>query len=327
MKPKVYIARDVLPEVEAYIAEHCEVRRWRGEGTLGYDRMLEELQDAEGLLTTGGRIDAKLLEHGPNLKVVSNISVGYDNFDVQAMLERGVLGTHTPEVLDDSVADLILGLMLSSARRLTELDAYVKRGDWQKGANTELFGLDVHHATLGILGMGRIGEAVAKRCRLGLDMEVVYHNRTRKPDVEERLGVSYASKQEVLRQADFLVVMVPLTPETEKYIGEEDFKLMKPTAFFINAARGKVVDEAALISALQQGRICGAGLDVFEKEPVDPANPLLTMSNVVTLPHIGSATAKTRLDMAMLAARNLVLAVKGERPVHVVKELQPLLDR
>ncbi|GAB7386991.1 bifunctional glyoxylate/hydroxypyruvate reductase B [Bacillaceae bacterium] len=323
MKPRVYIARPIPAEVEAFVAEHCDCRKWEGNGPVPRDVLLRELADVEGLLTAGSKIDRELLAHAPKLKVVSNISVGYDNFDIEAMRERNVLGTHTPNVLDETVADLVFGLILATARRIPELDRYVKEKRWKKGDNRHLFGVDVHHATLGIIGMGRIGEAVARRGKFGFQMDVLYYNRRRKPQAEERLGVKYAPLEDLLRRADFVVLLTPLTPETVHMIGRNEFRLMKESAIFINASRGKTVDEAALIEALREGWIRGAGLDVYEVEPVNHDNPLLELANVVTLPHIGSATAKTRFGMAMLAAENLVKALQGEQPPHLVPELRP----
>jgi gluconate 2-dehydrogenase len=320
MKPHVYIARPIPPEAEAYIAGHCTYRKWEEEEPIPRDRLLQELADAEGLLLSGGRIDAELLDHAPRLKVVSNISVGYNNMDLAAMKARGVIGTNTPNVLDDTVADLVLGLMLAAARRIPELDRYVREGRWQRGDDEALFGIDVHHATLGIIGLGRIGEAIAKRAKYGFDMDVLYYNRHRKPDVEEMMGVRYAAKEELLQRSDFVVLMIPLSPDSEKYVGEKEFALMKPSAIFINASRGRNVDEPAMYEALRTGRIRAAGLDVFAREPVDKANPLLQLPNVVALPHIGSATGKTRLDMAMAAARDLVSAVNGQSPRYQIVE-------
>ncbi|HEY4390919.1 MAG TPA: D-glycerate dehydrogenase, partial [Paenibacillus sp.] len=282
--------------------------------------------NAAGLLTSGTRVNKELLENAPQLKVVSNISVGYNNFDLDAMREHKVLGTNTPEVLDDTVADLIVALMLSVARRVPELDKYVRAGRWQRDDNELLFGLDVHHKTLGIIGMGNIGQAVARRAKWGFGMNLLYHNRHQNLAVESELGAEYRSKDELLREADFIVLMTPLTPETRHYIGAHEFALMKPTAVFINASRGATVDESAMIKALSSRQIYGAGLDVFEQEPVASDNPLLSMDHVVVLPHTGSATAKTRRDMAMLAAKNLVDALYGRRPAQLVKELQDMYE-
>ncbi|HEY0828613.1 MAG TPA: D-glycerate dehydrogenase, partial [Bacilli bacterium] len=255
-------------------------------------------------------------------KVVSNITVGYNNFDLEAMKARGVMGTNTPHVLDETVADLVFGLMLSAARRLPELDRLVTAGGWRTGRDEVLYGVDVHSATLGIIGLGRIGEAIARRAKFGFNMEVLYYNRHHNVEAETKLGVKYRELPALLESSDYVLLMTPLTPQTEKMIGKAEFAMMKKSAIFINASRGKTVDEQALIEALQHGEIRAAGLDVYEQEPVAADNPLLHMDNVVTLPHIGSATAKTRLDMAMLAAQNLVDAVYGVKPSCLVKELQ-----
>jgi gluconate 2-dehydrogenase len=323
IKPKVYAAKRLPPEAIAYLERDFDVRMWDGDGAIPRDRLLSELADAEGLLTSGDAIDEALLDRAPKLRAVSTVSVGYNHFDLDAMRRRGVVGTHTPYVLDDTVADLVLALMLSAARRVTELDAHVKAGRWTRGIpEGEWFGMDVHHATLGIVGLGRIGERIAQRAVHGFGMNLHYHNRSRNPEAEERYGAQYVSMDELLSASDFVVLMTPLTPKTERFFRKEHFDRMKPTAFFINASRGRTVDEDALVEALRSGRIRGAGLDVYASEPVDPEYPLLRMPNVVTLPHIGSATAKTRFDMAMTAARNLVASLRGEEGAHVVKELR-----
>ncbi len=327
MKPKVFIAKPVPPEVEAYIGEHCEYRIWDKEEPIPESVLLEELQDVDGYLAQHAHVTEELLQQFPRLKVVSNAAVGYDGLDLEAMKKARVLATHTPHVLDETVADLAFALMLSSSRRIAELNNFVKAGKWQKGTQAkELFGMDVHHATLGIVGMGRIGEKIARRAVFGFEMNVLYNARSRKPELEEQYQMSYAELDTLLAASDFVVLIVPLTPETEKLIGERELKLMKKTAFLINCARGKVVDEQALIAALEQGEILGAGLDVFEQEPVSSENPLLRMPHVVTVPHIGSATAQTRDAMAQLAAENLVAGVTGSIPKYVVPELKCLVE-
>ncbi len=322
MKPKVYITTPIPEEVEQYIAKHCDHRKWNGAAPITREELFRQLSDVDGLLTVGGKIDAEMLQHAPLLKVVSNIAVGYNNFDLEAMKARGVMGTNTPHVLDETVADLVFGLILSAARRLPELDRLVKTGAWSKGQNEVLFGVDVHSTTLGIIGLGRIGEAVARRAKFGFNMEVLYYNRHHNMEAETTLGVKYSEFHALLESSDYILLMTPLTPQTEKMIGRTEFAMMKKSAIFINASRGKTVDEPALIHALQNGVIRAAGLDVYEQEPVAADNPLLQMDNVITLPHIGSATAKTRFDMAMLAAQNLVDAVSGVKPSCLVKELQ-----
>jgi gluconate 2-dehydrogenase len=316
------IGAHVPLEVEEYIGKHCEYEKFDKDETISYEMLLGKLHDKEGLLEAFKEIDGNLLNHGPGLKVVGNMSVGYDNFHIEEMKKRGVIGTNTPGVLNDTMADLILGLMLTTARRMAELDSYVKDGSWKLEDEEEHFGKDVHHQTLGIIGMGRIGEAVAKRASLGFDMDVIYYNRNRKPDMEEKLGVKYSELNTLLKESDFVVVMVALTDETYHMIGREEFKTMKKDAILINASRGSTVDEKELIRALEDKEIWGAGLDVFEEEPVASDNPLLKMANVVTLPHIGTSTWKTNDDMAMLAAENMVKAVCGELPPNIVPEFK-----
>ncbi|WP_082232907.1 2-hydroxyacid dehydrogenase [Halobacillus massiliensis] len=325
MKPKVYIAKPVSQEVENYIAEHCDYKMWREENNIPTDVLMKEIQDVDGLMIPKAKVDENFIEKASHLKVISHIAVGYETLDTDLMAEHNIIGTHTPYVLDDTVADLIFGLMLSSARRISHLDRYVKDGKWIKLDDPYFLSKDVHHATLGIIGMGRIGEQVAKRAALGFDMNVLYHNRSARPEAEEKYGLQRESMEGLLEKSDFVLAMVPLTDETRQLIGEKEFNLMKQDAIFINAARGQVVDEQALIKALQEGSIGGAGLDVFEEEPMPLDNPLLQLDNVVTTPHIGSATAKVREAMAMKAAENLVAGVTGRKPENVVKELQHLV--
>jgi glyoxylate/hydroxypyruvate/2-ketogluconate reductase len=278
------------------------------------------LKNAQGILGAGLKVDKELLDQAPHLKIISNISVGYDNLDLTSLTERGIIATNTPDVLNDTVADTIIGLILSTARRIPELDQWVKTGQWESGLEEKCFGVDVHHKVLGIIGMGGIGSAVAKRAHFGFDMEILYHNRSRNENAEEKYGATYCSMEELLRKSDFVCLMTPLTPETVNLIGIREFELMKESAIFINASRGKTVDEEALIQALQKGQIYGAGLDVFVQEPVKKDNPLTTMNNVVTLPHIGSATYETRFKMAMTAANNLVAGLQGEIPLNLIKK-------
>lgn len=321
-KPKVYIAKNVCKEAEDYIGKFCDYEKWNEENQITRKELLNKLADKEGVMLSGIKIDEELLNNASKLRVVSNISVGYNNFDLTLMKEKNIIGTNTPNVLDNTVADLIFGLILSAARRICELDKYVKDGKWKADDDKNLFGVNVHHSTLGIIGMGRIGEVVAKRAKLGFDMDVLYHNRSRKNDVEELLGVKYSDIKPLLQKSDFILLMTPLTDKTFHLIDSEEFSMMKKTAIFINASRGQTVNEQALIEALQNNKILGAGLDVYEKEPISVDNPLLKMANVVTLPHLGSAVEKTRSDMAILAAKSLVKALLGENPSTVVPELR-----
>lgn len=320
MKPKIIVYKKVDKKVLDFIADTCELIYFEKLDLETYPVFLEELKEAQGLIGSGLKVDNELLDQAPLLKIVCNIAVGYDNLDLTALTERGILATNTPDVLNDTVADTIMGLILSTARRIPELDQWVKTGQWESGLEDKWFGVDVHHKVLGIIGMGGIGSAVAKRAHFGFDMEILYHNRFRNEGTEEKYGAAYCSMEELLKKSDFVCLMTPLTPETVNLIGKSAFELMKETAIFINASRGKTVDEDALIQALQNGRIYGAGLDVFVQEPVEKDNPLLSMNNVVTLPHIGSATYETRYKMAMTAATNLVTALQGDEPPNLIKK-------
>ncbi|MFJ5715997.1 2-hydroxyacid dehydrogenase [Neobacillus sp. NPDC093127] len=319
MKPKVIVYKKVDQRVLDFIQKTCEIVYFEKLDSNTYPAFLHELKNANGIIGSGLKVDEELLENAPHLKIVSNISVGYDNLQLSALSARGIMATNTPEVLNDSVADTIIGLILSTARRMPELDQFVKTGQWKTNLEEPWFGIDVHHKVLGIIGMGGIGSVVAKRAHLGFDMEILYHNRSRNRDAEEKYNAMYCSMEELLKKSDFVCLMTPLTPETEKLMGKREFELMKESAIFINCSRGKTVDEEALIHALQTGGIYGAGLDVFVQEPINLDNPLISMENVVTLPHIGSATYETRFKMAMLAATNLVSGINGEIPANLIK--------
>jgi gluconate 2-dehydrogenase len=319
----VLVAAPIPDEAEQVLASFCAYEKWDGFETLTEERLISKLADKDGLYLDGGlRVSRAVIEQSPHLRAVSNASVGYNNFDLIAMKERGIIGTNTPGILDDTVADLVLGLMLSVARRLCDLDRYVKEGQWHPGNDSVHFGIDVHHKTIGIIGMGRIGEAVAVRAKLGFHMNVLYCNRSRKPDVEAQLGVEYASLSDLLGRSDFIVLITPYTKETHQMIGKDQFAQMKKTAVFINVSRGRTVDEKAMIAALQNGTIAGAGLDVYTHEPIESDNPLLQLRNTVTVPHIGAATAQTRLRMALAAVENLRQALAGEKPATTVPELR-----
>lgn len=323
MKPKIFIAKTIPYEVEKYIAQYCDYTKWQNKEEITREQMLQEIKDVEGILTTsgtGGLIDEEFIFHAPKLKVVSNISVGYNNFNFEAMRKHNIIGTNTPGVLNNTVADTVIALMLDSSRRISELDRFVRQGKWTDDLSDKYFGTDMYGATLGIIGMGRIGEQIAKRAKFGFDMNIIYYNRNRKPEAEKKFNAKYVNLQELLKSSDFIVLMTPLTNETYHLIGTEEFKIMKKTAYFINTSRGKTVDEKALIYALENEIIAGAGLDVFDKEPIDIHNELLKIPNVVLTPHIGSATLKTRFEMAMLAAENMVKALLGKIPPNLVNQ-------
>ena len=321
MKQKVYVALKVDDGVKEYLRQFFDMASWDDEEVIPRENLLASVADCDGVMLAGHKVDEELLRQAPRLRVVSNVTVGYNNFDIAAMKQRQVLGTNTPGVVDDSTADLVFGLILATARKIPQLDQYVKDRRWTEEFTEEFYGTDVHHTTLGIIGMGRIGQAIAKRAR-GFDMRILYHNRSRNLQAEEALGATYRPLDSLLGEADFVVLMTPLSAETRHLMGEPQFRQMKQTAIFINASRGGTVDQPALVKALQEGWIMAAGLDVFAAEPIDVNDPLLTLPNVVTVPHIGTATRKTSFDMAMLAARNLTAALQGRQPPNLVKELQ-----
>ena len=323
MKPLVFVDRRLPNKAQRYLEEHCEILTWRPDETRNEAALRGYLSNVEGYLTSGSmKVNEQLLAAAPKLKVISSMSVGYNHYDLEAMKARNIIGTHTPYVLDDSVADLVMGLMLSCSRRIAELDRYIRNGNWRGNEGRKLFGLDVHHRKLGIIGMGRIGEAVAKRARYGFDMEVSYYTRTRKTEVEQRLGVTYQQLEELLATSDFVVLLTPLTPATKGLIGAKQFSLMQQHAIFINASRGATIDEEALIAALQNRVIAGAGLDVILEEPLPQDHPFLKLEQVVMTPHIASATEATREEMALLAVRNLVNGLLGSDDIHIVPELR-----
>jgi len=277
----------------------------------------EALPTAHGLIGAGRPLGREQLAAATHLEVVSSVSVGYDNYDVAYLTERGILLTNTPDVLTESTADLAFSLIMSSARRVTELDAWTKAGEWKATVAPSQFGSDVHGKTLGIVGLGNIGAAIARRGRLGFNMPILYSGNSRKAELEQELGAQFRSLEQLLAEADFVCLVVPLSEKTRHLISTAQLELMKPSAFLINISRGPVVDEAALVQALRDGTIRGAGLDVYEKEPL-AESPLFQLKNAVTLPHIGSATAETRAAMAWRAVDNLTSALKGQRPQDLV---------
>jgi glyoxylate/hydroxypyruvate/2-ketogluconate reductase len=315
MKTAILIARQVFPEVIDFLSPDFDIDYNEGDSILPPEALRARAQGCAGVMCTiADKIDAAFFDACPTVKVVSNIAVGYNNIDAAEAAKRRVKITNTPGVLDDATADLTFALLMAAARRITESEAWLRRGDWKKGfALQQMLGADIHHATLGIIGMGRIGQTIAKRAG-GFDMQIRYFNRTRlDAAIESKLNAQYATQEEILRESDFVVVMVPYSPATHHLIGAKQIAMMRPTAILINTARGGVVDDAALIEALQQKRIAGAGLDVYENEPQFDKR-FLALNNVALTPHIGSATRATRMNMAMLAANNLRAALKGETP-------------
>lgn len=306
-RPAILIARDVFPEVVERLQAHFDVETTAPGVTRTAQELAQSLQGKVGVMTTGGeRVDATLLAACPQLKIAANIAVGYNNFDLEAMTASGVLGTNTPDVLTETTADFGFALMMAAARRMTESEHFLRAGLWKQWSLDLFAGAEVHGSTLGILGMGRIGQGIARRGAHGFGMKVIYHNRSRlDAATEAACGARYVGMEELLAQADHLVLVLPYSPAVHHIIGATEIAKMKPTATLTNIARGGIVDDAALALALRERRIAAAGLDVFEGEPaVHP--DLLTVPNVVLTPHIASATLKTRMAMAMLAADNLI---------------------
>lgn len=315
MRPNVYITRRIPNSTLEKISEVCQVEMWEEEDVPVPRAVLEEkIENIDGLFCLlTETIDEELLQKAKQLKVISNMAVGYNNIDVAAATEKGIFVTNTPGVLTETTADLTFALLMATARRIVEASDFLREGSWKTWSPMLLTGQDIYGATLGIIGMGRIGESLAKRAK-GFDMRILYHNRSRKEEAEKTWGIEYADLDSLLRESDFVCVMTPYTEETRNLIGDRELSLMKKSAILINTARGGIVNEAALYEALKQNKIWAAGLDVFEQEPVDPDHPLLTLPNVVTLPHIGSASIQTRTRMAELAAANLIQGVMGETP-------------
>ena len=315
-KPKILIARAVFPEVIAKLAQHFEVESNPSDDIWTKDQFIEKLKGKQGVFTTGGeRIDAEVLAACPGLKICANMAVGYNNFDVPAMTAAGVQATNAPDVLTETTADFGFALLMATARRVTESEHFLRAGKWTKWSYDMFAGSDIHGSTLGILGMGRIGQGIAKRGAHGFGMKVIYHNRSRlSAELEAQCKASYVSKEELLKTADHVMLVVPYSAESHHTIGAAELALMKRSANLINIARGGIVDDAALAVALREKRIAAAGLDVFEGEP--KLNPdLLTVPNVVLTPHIASATLPTRLAMANLAADNLIAVLTGKPPI------------
>ncbi len=314
--PRILVARSVFPEVIARLEQHFDVTSNQPDETWSKAQLIEKLQGKDGAFTTGGeRIDAEVLAACPTLKICANMAVGYNNFDIDAMTAAGVLATNTPDVLTETTADFGFALLMATARRITESEHFLRAGKWGKWSFDMFAGSDIHGSTLGILGMGRIGQGIARRGAHGFGMKVIYHNRSRLDAAQEAgCKASYVSKEELLRSADHLVLVLPYSPASHHSIGAAELALMKPTATLINIARGGIVDDAALALALREKRIAAAGLDVFEGEPrVHP--DLLTLSNVVLTPHIASASVPTRLAMANLAADNLIAYFRDKKPL------------
>ena len=321
MKPKVFITRRIPENGIELLREHFKVEVWPEEREIPREVLLEKVRDADALVTMlSERIDREVFDSAPNLRIVANYAVGYDNIDIEEATKRGIYVTNTPDVLTNATADFAWTLLLATARRLVEADSFVRSGEWKrKGVAWHplmFLGRDVYGKTIGIVGFGRIGQAVARRAK-GFGMRILYNARSRKPEAEKELGAEFRPLDELLRESDFVVLAVPLTKETYHMINEERLKLMKPTAILVNIARGKVVDTEALVKGLKKSWIAGAGLDVFEEEPYYNEE-LFGLKNVVLAPHIGSATFGAREGMAELVARNLIAFKNGEVPPTLV---------
>ena len=317
MRPKVYVTRPIFQETIALIERVARVKVWPEELPPSYETLRREVRDAEGLFSLlTDRIDAPLLDSAPRLRVVSNMAVGYDNIDLAAATARGIYAANTPGVLTETTADFTFALLAAWARRVPQAQAFARQGLWKTWSPMLMLGWDLHGATLGIVGLGQTGRAVAQRAH-GFGMRLLYHSRTRKPEAERELGLQYvAALHDLLRQADFVSLHVPLTAETRHLIGEAELRAMRPAALLINTSRGEVVDQRALYRALKDGAVGGAALDVTDPEPMAPDDPLLGLDNVLVTPHVASASHATRMKMAMLAAQNIVDVLEGRAPTH-----------
>jgi glyoxylate reductase len=317
-RPRVFVTRELPGDAVDRLRGEADVDVWPDELPPPRDVLLSAVRDIDGLLSLlTDTIDSELLDAAPKLRVVSNVAVGYDNIDVAAATARGVLVCNTPGVLTETTADFAFALLLAAARRLPEAERAVREGRWKTWHPSFMLGRDMHGATLGIVGLGKIGEAVARRAR-GFSMRVLYTNRDRRPDVEHELGAEFADLDTLLAESDFVSVHVPLTEETRRMFNDDAFRRMKPTAVFVNTARGGVVDEGALHRALETKQIAAAAIDVTATEPLPKHDPLLRLPNLLVTPHIASASVATRERMASIAVDNLLAALAGREPAHCV---------
>ncbi|WP_303965418.1 D-glycerate dehydrogenase [Sporosarcina ureae] len=320
MKPVVYICREMPEDVVAPVREKYDVRMWESTSEpVPRDVLLKEVADVDALwVVISDQIDKEVFDAAPKLKLIVNMAVGYNHIDVQEAQARDIIVTNTPDVLTETTADLAFALLMATGRDLIGAENTLREGRWTSWEPLGFTGMDIHGATLGIVGMGRIGEAVMRRAK-GFDMDVLYHNRTRKSEVEDMYGCRYAELPDLLASSDYVLILVPYSEETKGMIGEQELSLMKETGILINVARGGIVDEDALFDALRTKKIHAAGLDVFETEPVPLDHPLLTLPNLTVLPHIGSATVKTRKAMMKLNVDALLAFALGEEPNHQVR--------
>ena len=314
-KKKILVSRAIFPDILARLEDTFEVESNQADLIFSADELRKRVADKDGLMVTSSEaVDASVIAAAPHLKVVCNIAVGYNNIAVPAATEAGVMVTNTPDVLNQTTADMGWALIMATARRITEAEHWLRAGHWKKWTLDGFVGADVHGSTLGVIGMGRIGQEIARRST-GFDMQVLYHNRTRlTPELEARANNAiWVSKEDLLCRADHVILVLPYSAQSHHTIGAAELAMMKPSATLVNIARGGIVDDVALIAALRERRIAGAGIDVFENEPAFHPD-FLTLSNVVLTPHIGSATEATRRAMANRAAANLVAALSGQTP-------------
>jgi len=315
---RVYVTRRIPEAGLKMVLEACEAKVWEDEVPPPRDVLMKEIAEVDGLLCLlTDRIDAEVMDAGKKLRVISNYAVGYDNIDIPAATARKLIVGNTPGVLTETTADLAFTLLMASARRIVEGDKYTRAGKWRAWGPTLFLGYDIHHATLGLVGLGRIGSEMAKRAK-GFDMKVLYYDAFRREDLEQSLGVQYVDLDTLLRESDFVSLHTPLTEQTRHLIGARELGMMKPTAILINSSRGPVIDQKALYEALRDRKIAHAGLDVFEVEPIAHDDPLLSLDNVTVVPHIASASHATRSKMAVMAATNLLAGLRGELPPNCV---------
>lgn len=319
---KIFITREIFSEGIDFIRKElpdASIKIQPEKIILTKAKLKQEIAEIDGLLCTlSDNIDEEVISAAKNLRIISTYAVGYENIDIKFAKKRGIMITNTPGVLTEATADIAWGLIIATARRFIEADKYLRSGNWKRWSPKLLLGYDLFGKTLGIIGMGRIGYAVARRAK-GFNMKIIYYSRTRKPEIEKELGAKYVSLTALLKDSDIISLHVPLSKETTKMIGKKELHLMKPTAILINTSRGTIINEEDLIEVLKARKIAGAGLDVYTYEPIDiKKNALVDLENVVLLPHIGSATYETRMKMALIAATNLVLGLKGQVPPNLV---------
>ena len=318
-KLKIYVTRELPERGLRIIKQHFDAEVWPEYAPPPKKVIIDKAKNVDAMATLlSDKIDAEVFDVAPKLKIVSQLAVGFDNINVQEATKRGIYVTNTPEVLTDTTADFAWALLMAVARRVVEADKYVRMGQWKVGWHPAMMtGRDVYGATIGIVGAGRIGYAVAKRAK-GFDMKILFYDVIPRPEMEKDFGARRADLDTIFKESDFISIHVPLMKETHHLVNEEKLKLMKKTAYLINNSRGPVVDEKALYTALKEGRIAGAGLDVFEQEPTSPDDPLLKLDNVVVAPHISSASIETRSKMAEMVAENLVSFFEGKKPPNLI---------